>query len=103
MSQRGTISVDVPEHATELQFETLAFTNRVPRTLRLLGPDGRVLGQVDVTSAMGPITIGPFPVRPGRATFTLTAAPGPAELSAADPRVASVFLNEPVFRPLLTN
>jgi hypothetical protein len=103
MSQGGKISVRVPDKVTELRFETLAFSNGVPRTLRMYGPGGRLLGTVTVPTGMTPITVGPFDVQAGtKATFRFTVSPGPQILGPTDPRLASIYVNEPVFRPLLT-
>jgi hypothetical protein len=103
MSQDGKISVRVPDKVTQLRFETLAFSNGAPRTLRMYGPDDRLLGQVTVPTGMTPITVGPFDVHGGTtATFTFTVSPGPVQLGPSDPRPASIYVNEPVFRPLLT-
>ena len=53
-------------------------------------------------TAMTPISIGPFRVRGGvKNTFTLVTSPDPAPLGGSDPRVASIYVNQPVFRPML--
>lgn len=102
LSQNGKLSVEVASGVTQLRFETLAFSNGVPRTLRMYGPEDRLLGTVTVPTAMTPITIGPFDVRDGTtATFTFTVSPGPVQLGPTDPRAGSIYVNEPVFRPLL--
>jgi len=101
MSQDAKITVDVPDHVGQLQLQTLAFSNAAPRMLTLYGPDRKVLGRFNVPTAMTPLTFGPFDVAPGKATFTFTATPGPSVLSTSDPRSASVYLNQPVFTPLI--
>jgi hypothetical protein len=102
MSQNATITVTPVAGVERLQFESLAFSNARPHTLRLYGPKHNLLGQVDVPTGMTPIKIGPFAAQGGASsTYTLESSPEPQQLSAADPRVTSVYLNQPVFRPVL--
>jgi hypothetical protein len=102
ISQDAKVSITPDAGTKYLQFETLAFSNRTNRKLTLYGPDHRALGTAVVTTAMAPVTFGPFPVtRSGKLTFTLSADPGPTPLGPSDPRITSVYLNTPVFRPIL--
>ena len=75
-----------------------AFANAVPRRVSVLDDHGRTLGSQDVTTAQGPISIGPFDVG-SSAHLTLHVDPGPAALGATDPRVASVFVSPLALQP----
>ena len=100
--QNAQIAITPGAGVSRVRFETLAFSNSIPRTLRLYGPGHTLLGQASVPTAMTPISIGPFRVRGGvKNTFTLVTSPDPAPLGGSDPRVASIYVNQPVFRPML--
>ena len=100
--QDAQITIKTGTGVTRVRFETLAFSNSIPRTLRLYGPRHTLLGQATVPTSMTPISIGPFSVRSGASsTFTLVTSPDPAPLGSSDPRVASIYVNQPVFRPML--
>jgi hypothetical protein len=102
MGKEGKITIEPVAGVEHLQFETLAFSNAQPHVLKLYGPGHTLLGQATVPTGMTPITFGPFKATGGKSiTYTLETSPDPQPLSAADPRVTSVYLNEPVFRPVL--
>ena len=100
--QNAQIAITPRAGVSRVRFKTLAFSNAIPRTLKLYGPDHTLLGEAKVPTSMTPITIGPFPVLSGvKNTFTLVTSPDPAPLGDSDPRVASIYVNQPVFQPLL--
>jgi hypothetical protein len=100
MSQDGKITINTSKSQI-FQFEVLAFSNGASRELQLFGPRGERLGQAYLTTSMSSVKIGPFYSPGGKETYTLRAIPGPTRLNTEDPRVTSVFLSEPVFRPTL--
>jgi len=104
MSQDAQIAVEPDPLVTHVTFETLAFANGAPRTLSLRSSDGRVLGTARIETSIVTIKFGPFAIRGGsRTTYTLHVDPGPAPLGPGDQRVASVYLNQPVFRPIVVD
>jgi hypothetical protein len=100
MSQDAKITIK-PSDDQYVVFETLAFSNGASRVLQLFGPYGQLIGQAYLTTSMSEVKIGPFFARAGSQTYTLKATPGPTPLSDSDPRVTSIYLNEPVFRSSL--
>jgi hypothetical protein len=98
----GRIQVTPSAGITHLQLRALAFSATTTRTVTLLGEHHKVLGTQQVGTAMTPVTFGPFAVRGGSTiTFTLVATPGPTALGGSDPRMASIYISEPVFQPVL--
>jgi hypothetical protein len=101
LQQDGTINIRPTGGPTAMELHALAFSNGAPRTLQVYGPGHRLLGSAPIPTNLETITIGPFSIGPGTTTFTLHVTPGPQTLGPTDPRVASIYLSEPVFQPIL--
>ena len=101
LQQDGKVSIRPTGDPTTMEVHALAFSNGPARTLQVYGPGGRLLGSATITSSLAPITIGPFPIGLGKSTFTFHVTPGPEVLGPTDPRVASVYLSQPAFQPIL--
>jgi hypothetical protein len=97
MTQNGDLDVRSVEPGRYLLVLD-AFSNGEPRTLSLLDAAGHVLGSKTVTAERQTLTYGPVKLD-GATTLNLHVDPGPRQLSATDPRQASVFLSPFELRP----
>jgi hypothetical protein len=91
MEQDGQLTLNA-DAAVTVTLSGVAFSNGVPRRLRLESASGHLLGRVLVPTYATGFHLGPFRIPAGSTTLRLVATPGPQVLSPADPRAASVFL-----------
>jgi hypothetical protein len=101
LQQDGELTVEPSEGTTTLELTAFAFSNGQPRKLQVFGPGHRLLGSAEIATSQTSITIGPFDVKPGTTSLTFHVTPGPQVLGAADPRVASIYLSQPLVQPIL--
>ena len=102
LHRTAELVVDNPNPAGfTFQLSMTAFSAFRPRTLLVVGAQGRVLARERVETFAKDFTLGPFALPEGRSKLILHTFPGPQRLAPRDHRIASVFITRLALRPVL--
>lgn len=91
----------VPLETVAYSLQAVAFSAlEKPRILTIYTDTGRLIGRAKVESSETKIKFGPLRLREGVQTLRLHTEPGPEQLHATDPRVASIYISPVQLVPL---